>query len=93
VSDAVTIETARQVQADLGMSNVHVAYVSKDWFVIAHTTQERLEAGAGHADLRDCGIHQWLVHATTTYLDCGVCLPEPGWYQIAGVHDVKGIAL
>jgi hypothetical protein len=93
VSAVVTIETARQVQADLGLVNVHVVYIDPPWFVVAHTTQERLEAGAGHRDLRDCGIHQWLLYASRTYLDCKACFSVPGWYQVAGVHDVKGIAL
>lgn len=80
-----TIGTARRVQQGLGLLGSHVAHVEDDGgFVLAHAQAERDAA----ADLEACEIHLWLAGA---YVDC--CFPEPGWYEIFGLHDVKGIPL
>jgi hypothetical protein len=69
-----TIADACRVQRDLGLLDVHVAYVDldTDWFVLAHTTAERLAARPVPAreflvvpvpdpvPLTDCAFHVYL---------------------------------
>jgi hypothetical protein len=88
-----TIEDAKRVQRDLGLGEVHVAYIDLDeGFVIAHTDAER-ESGM---DLHDCRYHYWLCK-----LDEPEWLPyiwdisESGWYSLSGLvpGTAKGLAL
>ena len=91
-----TVEDAKQVQRDLGLGSVHVAYVDPDeGFVLAHTNLGRSLTAQGY-ELEWCEIHSWLalkpqVHG---YIEMhGGCFPLPGWYKINGLHDVEGLAL
>ena len=86
-----TIEDARRVQRDLGLDGVHVAFVddSEDgYFVLAHTGAER----ASGMNLRDCAIHRWLARQFGEWCR-DEAFPEPGWYEITGVHKARGLAL
>jgi hypothetical protein len=84
-----TIEDAKQVQADLGLRDVHVAYFNPAaGFVLAHTDAER--ALQALSPLAECDIHQWLGQG---YRDLVCCLPEAGWYEIASVHGARGLPL
>lgn len=88
-----TIEDARRVQRELGITS-HVAYVDPDCgFVLAHTSFERDLRPA--MDLRRCEIHRWLddLEFAGLFGNLSCCFPQPGWYRIAGLHEARGIAL
>jgi hypothetical protein len=91
-----TIEDARQVQRDLELGDVHVAYVDPDeGFVLAHTNLGRSLIAQGY-DLEWCEIHHWLAREPTMlgYIEVwGGCFPRPGWYKISGLHKAEGLAL
>ncbi len=89
-----TIEDAKRVQRDLGLSEVHVVYVDPDeGFVLAHTDAER----ASGMDLRDCRFHYWLVKigedaSWVPYVGGG--FPgSPGWYEMKYPNVSRGLAL
>jgi hypothetical protein len=55
-----TIADACRVQRDLGLLDVHVAYVDldTDWFVLAHTDAER--ENQAMISLSQCAVHIYL---------------------------------
>lgn len=92
-----TIEDARRVQRDLGLGNVHVAYVDPDeGFVLAHTALGRSLISQGYP-LEWCEIHSWLAREPSGLLGYvemwGDCFPLAGWYRINGMHVAEGLAL
>lgn len=103
-----TIEDACRVQRDLGLLDVHVAYVDldTDWFVLAHTDTER--GLTALSPLAQCAVHIYLAVGN---LDGRLCcagyshghpccpvkfvFPQTGWYVMptSSLHDVYGLAL
>ena len=106
--DSVTIDDARQVQRDFGLTGSHVIYVDidSDWFVIAHTDAER--ANALMISLTQCALHQYLAGGGLDHRMCCAgnpdhppefVFPSSGWYEVLGVADpaqharMRGLAL
>ena len=91
------IQQACRIQLDFGLLDRHVVCVREDdEFFLAHQQQERDDGD----DLEKCRIHLWLAGHLLGHpaglegmkrLRC--CFPEPGWYEIIGIHLVNGIAL
>ena len=88
----VSIADARRVQRDLKLTDVHVAYVCDDGFVLAHTDAERaLRAGL---TLELCRYHYWLGQLENPRWAPYLWeFPAPGWYALHGFTHAEGLAL
>jgi hypothetical protein len=82
-----SIEDARKVQADFGFQEFHVAFVGDDYFVMAHTDEERQDLD----DLHDCLIHQWMSNEAIIG-EPGCCFPQSGWHLITDINDATPLA-
>jgi hypothetical protein len=60
----VTVDDLKRVQADRGLTDVHVVELRATGFTIAHTDAERAIAGQDPAKpLEDCAFHRALANA------------------------------
>lgn len=85
-----TVEDAKRVQRDLGLTGVHVAYLDGAGFVLAHTDWER-----EHCDLWDCRFHYWLTKlGDAEWVPYLWRFPQlPGWYKLPDLVTCEGLAL
>lgn len=88
-----TVEDAKRVQRDLGLTGVHVVYLDGTGFVLAHTDAER--AVQLMVSLWECRFHYWLTKlGSAEWVPYLWQFPQlPGWYKLPDLVTCEGLAL